>query len=154
TSAGSSSVAEVPSSSSTTAVKMLVWMPSVAPGGTANAASNVQNSVGSSSVPTLQSASPASTPNLSSIRLVIVADTGPLFVTTYVKVTLPPVSGTVVGLAVFSTMMLGSTSLYVTVAGSSSVTSLPSSSSALAVNVLMWVPPAPLPGTRNTASNV
>ena len=57
-------------------------------------------------------------------------------VTTKVKVTSPPVSGTLVGDAVLTTVMSGRTSTKVTVASSLSVAVLPSSSDASAVTTL------------------
>jgi len=62
-------------------------------------------------VPTLQSSSPLNTPNLSSERTVISAASFPLFVTTYVNSTSPPVSGTVETPAVLRTEMSGNTSV-------------------------------------------
>ena len=92
-------------------MKVFTCVPPGVPGGTAKSASKVHDSAGASAVPTWQSPSPARVPNLSSCRLVIVTPTVPLLVTVKVKVTLPPVSGTVVGLATLSTMMLGNTSV-------------------------------------------
>ena len=68
-----------------------------------------------------------------------------VFVTTYVYVTVPPVSGTLVGATVLTTWIPGSTSAYVTVWPSVSLAVLPSSSLPVAVTVLAWLPPVAFP---------
>ena len=64
-----------------------------------------------------------------------------------VKVTSPPGSGTLVGLAVLTVVMAGCTSSIVTVASSESLTGLPSSSVPEPVTVSVSVSPA-LPATK------
>ena len=66
---------------------------------------------------------------------------GVVFLTTKVKVTSPPVSGTAVGSAVLVTSIVGATSVKSTVASSVSVASVLSLSSALAVKTLTWSGP-------------
>ena len=90
---------------------MLVWPPPEASPASVRVIEKSQDAPAASTVPTLQSASPASVPNLLSSRLVMAAASAPLLVTTKVKATSPPVSGTAVGLAVFVTLMSGSTSV-------------------------------------------
>ena len=92
--------------------------------------------LGAKTVPTLQSASPAKVPNLSSNKLVIFTDSTLSLFTTKVKSTSPPVSGIEVGLAVLETLMVGLTLVIVTVASSKSLTPL-----ATAVTVSLWVDP-------------
>ena len=72
----------------------------------------------------------------------IVAGSLMLLVTVKVKSTLWPVSGTRVSSAVLVTLMSVGTSLNTIVSESVAVSSLASSSTALAVNVLTWLPPA------------
>ena len=64
-----------------------------------------------------------------------------VFLTTNVKVTSPPVSGTAVGSAVLVTSIAGATSVKSTVASSSSVASVSSLSTALAVKTSTWSGP-------------
>src|SRR5688500_17763717 len=77
---------------------------------------------------------------MSSSRLVIVTDSGDVFVTTTVKVALPPGSGIESGNAVLSTVIVGTTSVTVTVASSVSLTGRASSSAASAVTMSVKAP--------------
>lgn len=58
-------------------------------------------------MPTLQVGLPASVPNTESVREDIVKGMPPVLETVKVKVTLPPVSGTLVGLAALAIAMAG-----------------------------------------------
>jgi hypothetical protein len=78
---------------------------------------------------------------MSSLRAVIVSGSGPVLVTTTVKVNVPPGSGRVDGSAVLSTRIDGAP-VMVTVASSASVAVLPSSSLAVTVTMSVWVAPA------------
>ena len=76
-------------------------------------------------------------PDWESVRLVIHTASGEVFVTVSVKTKSPPGSGRIFGVASFSSVTVGSTSLKVTVAGSESSSVLPSSSDATAVTTFV-----------------
>jgi len=69
-----------------------------------------------------------------------------------VKATVPPGSGRLVGSGVFSTVMLGCTSVMVTVALSLSLAVLPPSSCACAVTVLICGPGSPFTSAEKVHS--
>lgn len=105
----------------------------------------LQLAAGANSVPTWQSASPARLPKAESTRELIVALTAPLLVTTKLKVTLPPVSGTLAGLGLLVTDTAGNTSEKVTFAVADAEAGLPWASTTLAVTVLVCgVPGVPV----------
>ena len=72
----------------------------------------------------------------------MVSASGPVLVTTTLKVNVPPGSGRLPGAADFSTRMAGSRLVMVTTASSVSVASLPSSSSPVTVTTSVWLAPA------------
>ena len=76
-----------------------------------------------------------------------------VFLTTKVKSTLPPVSGTAVGFGGLGDLDVGATSVKSTVASSSSVASVPSLSSATAVKTLTWSGPLKSPSTHSVKEN-
>src|SRR5688572_19353717 len=88
---------------------------------------------------------------MSSDRLLIVSDSALVLVTTTVNVTLPPGSGSEATPAVLSTLIVGATSVIVTVASSVSQAGVAgaSSSSPQAVTTSVWLVPA-LPDTAPT----
>src|SRR5215213_620230 len=103
---------------------------------------------------------------MSSVRAVRVSGSGPVLVTTAVKVKVPPGSGRLDGWADFSTMIDGMPAR-VTVASSEAVTWLLSLSAARTVTMSVWVAPtAPVnvpvnerggelaPGARNVRIRV
>ena len=141
--ASSSSVAVLPSPSSTTAVTVSTW--SGSPKSPATKASNEHEKVPATAIVVGcdghvfadTAVFPASnrSPNTSSVNEVRVSASPDVFVTSTENVTVAPGSGTVEGEASFVTVMPGLASPKTTVASSSSVAVLPSSSSAVAVTV-------------------
>lgn len=105
----------------------------------------LQAAAGARVVPTRHPGPPASVPNTESVREVILAGTLPILVTVNVKVTFPPVWGTLVGLADLVIDTAGKTSVNVTVAVPVPITVLPKLSTAPTETVFVWgVPGEPV----------
>ena len=80
---------------------------------------------------------PFRSPKALSLRLVRVTSSWPMLLTVKVNVTSPPVSGTLLGLALLVMVMSGGTSLKVIVSSSLSSSVVPSSSVPTAVTMLL-----------------
>ncbi len=92
-------------------------------------------------VPTVQSASPVSVKSVSASEVIVSGSAADVLVTVKVKVTGPPGSGRLAGSGVLVTLMVGRTSVSVTLASSVAVAGLLSSSLAVAVTTSVWLAP-------------